>query len=70
MEQYFSEHEMKVPLERIAENKYLFGTKKVQTQIINGKLMVRVGGGYMTLAEFMDKHTLQEFELMKKRMVK
>jgi|JI9StandDraft_2_1071091.scaffolds.fasta_scaffold537415_1 hypothetical protein len=31
---------------------YLFGTRKVVAKVINGKLMIRVGGGYMAFEEF------------------
>ena len=44
------------PIKRIEEGKYLFGTKKIYAKIINGKLMVRVGGGYMSIEEFVEKH--------------
>ena len=32
---------------------YMFGTKKIYAKIINGKLVIRVGGGYMSIDEFM-----------------
>lgn len=35
-----------------ANNSYLFGTKKIQAKVNNGKLLVRVGGGYMSIDEF------------------
>ena len=31
---------------------YMFGTKKVLTKVLGGKLYIRTGGGYMTLFEF------------------
>lgn len=34
------------------KNLYLFGTRKVYAKVINGKLMVRVGGGYMGFEDF------------------
>jgi hypothetical protein len=35
-----------LPVKRIQEGKYLFGSKNITCRIINGKLVVRVGGGY------------------------
>jgi len=31
----------------------MFGSKKIYAKIINGKLVIRVGGGYMSIDEFM-----------------
>jgi hypothetical protein len=42
-----------VPIKRIGGGYYLFGTKKIYAKIINGKLVIRVGGGYMGIDEFM-----------------
>lgn len=30
----------------------MFGTKKISAKILNGKLLVRVGGGYTSLEEY------------------
>lgn len=39
---------------RITEGKYLFGTKKIQGKIMNGKLVIRVGGGYDGVVHFIE----------------
>ncbi len=39
-------------IQRIKKGQYWFGTKKIMTKVLGGKLMVRTGGGYMTLFEF------------------
>lgn len=41
-----------VPIKRLGGGYYMFGTKKIYCKIINGKLVVRVGGGYMGIEEF------------------
>jgi hypothetical protein len=38
--------------------------------IRNGVLMIRVGGGYMTIQEYVDKHAAKEVSSMKVRMKK
>lgn len=43
-------YELKVV--RLSEGKYLFGTKKIQGKIINGNLVIRVGGGYTSVYDF------------------
>lgn len=42
-----------VPISRMGNGFYMFGTKKIFAKIINGKLLIRVGGGYMGIDEFM-----------------
>ena len=42
-----------VPIKRMGGGYYMFGTKKIYAKIINGKLVIRVGGGYMSIDEFM-----------------
>ena len=41
----------------------MFGTKKIYAKIINNKLVVRVGGGFMGIDEFIN--TYGENELLK-----
>lgn len=41
-----------IPIKRLGGGYYMFGTKKIYCKIINGKLVVRVGGGYMGIEEF------------------
>jgi len=45
-----------LPVVRIAVGKYLFGTRNITCKIINGKLVVRVGGGYMSADEFIAQY--------------
>ena len=52
LDRFVKKYGLKIPMRRISENKYLFGTKLVSAKIINGNLMVRVGGGYMSIEEF------------------
>lgn len=41
-----------VPIWKIGGGYYIFGTKKIYAKIMNGKLVIRVGGGYMVIDEF------------------
>jgi hypothetical protein len=41
---------------------YMFGTKKIYCKIINGKLVVRVGGGYCGIEEFIVQYGPSEIE--------
>jgi hypothetical protein len=52
MAMYMNKLGCTLTLKRIHEGKYLFGTKTIQAKIINEKLVIRVGGGYMSAEEF------------------
>jgi hypothetical protein len=44
----------------------MFGTKKISAKVMNGKLFVRVGGGFLTIDEYIQ--TYGEKELKKQKM--
>lgn len=48
---------------RQGEGTYYFGTKKIYMKLLNDNIMVRVGGGYQHLGEFITQHG--EEEMMK-----
>jgi len=50
-------------VKRIQPGKYLFGSKQIMAKIINGKLVIRVGGGYMSADEFIEQYG--KMEMMK-----
>ena len=45
---------------------YLFGTRKVIAQMINGRLLIRVGGGYMYVEKFIEQYGKFEIKKMQK----
>jgi len=47
---------------RLQPGIYSFGSKKVCIKVDNGKINVRVGGGYMLIDEFLEKYTTNELE--------
>lgn len=53
-------------VKRLAPGKYLFGTRQILAKIINGKLVIRVGGGYMSADEFIEQYGRQEMMKMMK----
>jgi hypothetical protein len=40
----------------------LFGTRKIFAKVMNHKLVVRIGGGYMSFTEFIETHALIELK--------
>jgi hypothetical protein len=47
-------------IEKISENNYLFGTKKIYAKINNGILLIRVGGGFMDIDNFFKQYGEKE----------
>lgn len=60
---YLRKWNCNVPITRMGNGYYLFGTRKIYAKILNGKLVIRVGGGYMIITEFLDQYS--EIELNK-----
>ncbi len=54
-----------VSISRLGGGYYMFGSKKIFCKIINGKLVVRVGGGYMGIEEFIMVYGKQEVDKAK-----
>lgn len=44
-----NEKRINLPIERIEAGKYLFGTKSVQAKLVGDKVVIRVGGGWMSV---------------------
>jgi len=59
-----------VPITRIGGGYYLFGTRKIYAKILNGKLVIRVGGGYMIITEFLDQYSEVEMNKIERLMQK
>jgi hypothetical protein len=55
MAQHINSCNYYVPVERLQEGHYMWGPKKIFAKIMNGKLIIRVGGGFMLIDEFL-KH--------------
>ena len=49
-----------MPVKRIGQGYYLYGTKKTIAKINNGKLVIRLGGGYRVADEFIQEEGKQE----------
>ena len=49
-----------IPISRMGDGHYMFGSKKIFTRIMNNKLVVRVGGGFMSMDEFIATYAESE----------
>lgn len=53
---HLNKAQIDLDVKRLGPGKYLFGTRNIMCKIINGKLVVRVGGGYMSADEFIEQY--------------
>lgn len=47
---------------RESEGVYQFGSKRVAVKVDNDKICIRVGGGYLSIDEFIDQYSTGELE--------
>lgn len=63
---YLNKAKLSIEVQRISAKNYMFGTKKILANIINGHLVIRVGGGFMNVEEFIDQYgKIEMLKLMK-----
>ena len=54
---YMNSMEISVPVRRLGD-----GTRRIFAKVLNNKLVVRVGGGFMSFTEFIDTYALAELK--------
>ena len=47
---------LKVMFMRESEGTYVFGSKRIAIKVENNKLLIRTGGGYLNIDEFIDQN--------------
>lgn len=58
---------LKIMFMRESEGIYQFGTKKIYVRVEKGKIIIRVGGGYLSIDEFLDIYTPMELEKLERQ---
>lgn len=61
---YIKEAGCPVPIKRLGNGYYMFGSRKIYAKVLNGKLVIRVGGGYMIINEFISTYADNELRKM------
>lgn len=61
---YINENGCPVPIKRLGNGYYMFGSRKIYAKVLNGKLVIRVGGGYMVINEFIATYADAELRKM------
>ena len=64
---YPERNRLKVMFMRESSGVYQFGSKKVFVKVEKDKIYIRVGGGYLTIDEFLDLYTPLEIEKIERK---
>ena len=64
---YPDRNKLKIMFIREKAGVYEFGTKRVEVRHNKNKLVVRIGGGYMSVDEFLDQYMTIELEKLERR---
>ena len=54
---YPDRQRLKIMFLRESEGVYQFGTRKILIKVKNNQIKIRVGGGFLSIDEFLDQHT-------------
>lgn len=64
---YPERSKLKVMFMRESEGVYQFGTKRVAVKCEQNSIKIRVGGGYLSIDEFLDQYTPVELERLERK---
>ena len=58
---------LKIMFMRESSGVYEFGSKRVMVRVERGKIQIKVGGGYLSIDEFLEQYTPEELAKLKRR---
>ena len=64
---YPDRNKLKIMFVRESQGIYEFGTKRIEIRVAQNKIMIRVGGGYISIDEFLDQYTPTELEKQERK---
>ena len=64
---YPERSKLKIMFMRVSEGVYQFGTKRVAVKVEKDNIKIRVGGGYLSIDEFLDQYTPVELEKLERK---
>ena len=64
---YPERSKLKIMFMRESEGVYQFGTKRVAVKVEKDSIKIRVGGGYLSIDEFLDQYTPVELEKLERK---
>lgn len=57
---------LKIMFMRESEGVYMFGSKRIMVKVESNNIKIRVGGGYLSIDEFLDQYTPLELEKLER----
>ena len=64
---YPDRQKLKIMFMRESEGVYQFGTKRIGVKVAKEKIEIRVGGGFLSIDEFLDQYTPAELEKLERK---
>ena len=64
---YPDRNKLKIMFMRESEGVYEFGSKRVMVKVERDKINIKVGGGFLSIDEFLDQYTPVELEKLERR---
>ena len=64
---YPDRQKLKIMFMRESEGVYQFGTKRIAVKVAKDKIEIRVGGGFLSIDEFLDQYTPAELEKLERK---
>ena len=64
---YPERSKLKIMFMRESEGVYQFGTKRVSVKVEKDNIKIRVGGGFLSIDEFLDQYTPVELEKLERK---
>ena len=64
---YPDRQKLKIMFLRESEGVYEFGSKRVMVKVERDKIQIKVGGGFLSIDEFIDQYTPVELEKLERR---
>ena len=64
---YPDRQKLKIMFMRESEGVYQFGAKRVYLKCVRGKIEIKVGGGFLSIDEFLDQYTPVELEKLERK---
>ena len=64
---YPERSKLKIMFMRESEGIYQFGTKRIYVRVDKDKINIRVGGGFLSIDEFLDQYTPAELEKLERK---
>ena len=64
---YHDQQKLKIMFMRESSGVYEFGTKRILVKVEREKILIKVGGGFLSIDEFLDQYTPEELAKVERK---